>query len=397
MSHLRVDQGLDDASPAQTDVPSGRPRDTGDRYGVGRAVGAEDGPDRLCGGPYRPTVCMGMAPRKHLSSGAIRRHGHREQRQAILAHELAHVTRWDAAANLVQIIAQAAFFFHPLIWWTNRQIRREREKCCDEIVIAGLAADPKQYGQAIVNTLVAEYEASQPIPSLAVAGRLKNIEERIQTILIPNRRFYRRPSRAAVATVLLLAACAVPTVLVLTTRGTAAEQQPVSTSKLTAPTQPTSDAAGEGKDKPVSAAADTNTWTPGQTLDFRVINAKTKEPLPGVKLELQCHGPGINFQDIKIYTTNAEGRAEIRLPDRRPDAVRVYPSKAGFVPLRVYWGDDLPSPKLPKSVTVPMEPGTVWGGVIQNEKGEPIPGVKVNVHYGKARWSIRSRIGGKYR
>ena len=59
----------------------------------------------------------------------------------------------------------------------------------------------------------------------------------------------------------------------------------------------------------------------------------------------------------------------------------MYPSKAGFVPLRVYWGDDLPSPKLPKSVTVPMEPGTVWGGVIKNEKGEPIAAVKVNVRY----------------
>ena len=28
-----------------------------------------------------------------------------------------------------------------------------------------------------------------------------------------------------------------------------------------------------------------------------------------------------------------------------------------------------------------MEPGIVWGGVIQNENGEPIPGVKVNMYY----------------
>ena len=66
----------------------------------------------------------------------------------------------------------------------------------------------------------------------------------------------------------------------------------------------------------------------------------------------------------------------------------MYPSKAGFVPLRVYWGDDLTSPKLPKSVTVPMEPGTVWGGVVRNEKGEPIAGVKVNVRY----WESTSEV-----
>jgi beta-lactamase regulating signal transducer with metallopeptidase domain len=158
-----------------------------------------------------------------------------EQQQAILTHELAHVARWDAAANLVQIVTQTIFFFHPLIWWTNRQIRREREKCCDEIVIAGLGADPKQYSQAIVNALVAEYEASQPIPSLAVAGRLQNIEERIQTILKPNRRFYRRPSWAVVATVVCLATCAIPTTLILTARGGSAEPQSAIASPPTSP------------------------------------------------------------------------------------------------------------------------------------------------------------------
>ena len=124
--------------------------------------------------------------------------------------------------NLVQIVVQSLFFFHPLVWWANRQIRRERENCCDETVIAGLGADPRQYGQAIVDTLAAEYESSQPVPSLAVTGRMKNIEKRIETILSPNRRFLRRPSRMAVVTVVLLAACAAPTALVLTVRGESA-------------------------------------------------------------------------------------------------------------------------------------------------------------------------------
>ena len=159
-------------------------------------------------------------PRHFLTTGT------NEQQEAILAHELAHVARWDAAANLVQIVVQALFFFHPLVWWTNRQIRRERENCCDETVIAGLGADPKQYGQAIVDTLVAEYEASQRAPSLAVTGRLKNVEERIETILSPNRRFFRRPSWAAVTAAVLLAMFVVPTALVLTVRG-ARLQQPL--------------------------------------------------------------------------------------------------------------------------------------------------------------------------
>ena len=95
--------------------------------------------------------------------------GTREQQRAILTHELAHVARWDAAANLVQIVVQAVYFFHPLVWWTNRQIRREREKCCDEIVIAGLGADPKEYGKAIVGALDAGVR-SEPFDSVTVAG-----------------------------------------------------------------------------------------------------------------------------------------------------------------------------------------------------------------------------------
>jgi beta-lactamase regulating signal transducer with metallopeptidase domain len=142
--------------------------------------------------------------------------GTHEQQQGILTHELAHFARWDAAANLVQVVVQVAFFFHPLIWWTNRQVRREREKCCDEIVIAGLGANPRQYSKAIVDALVAQYEINRPITSLAVAGPLKNIEERIRTILSPNKKFYRRPSRAAVVTVVLLTFFAVSTTFIVT-------------------------------------------------------------------------------------------------------------------------------------------------------------------------------------
>ncbi len=45
-------------------------------------------------------------------------------------------------------------------------------------------------------------------------------------------------------------------------------------------------------DKLPSADANDGAWKPGQILDLRMINARTKEPLPGIKLELQYHRPG---------------------------------------------------------------------------------------------------------
>jgi len=143
-----------------------------------------------------------------------------ERRRDILAHELSHVLRLDAGVNLLQIVAQAVFWFHPLVWWANTKIRQEREKCCDEIAIARLGAQPRTYSRAIVEALLAEHKSNGLLPSLAIAGPAKNIEERIRTMLRPGRRFHRRPSLLAVVCALALALLVVPTTLALTSHPT---------------------------------------------------------------------------------------------------------------------------------------------------------------------------------
>ncbi len=147
-----------------------------------------------------------------------------EHRREILGHELAHVARRDAAVNALQLLVGGLMFFHPLMWWANRKIRQEREKCCDEVAIAALRSQPKLYGTAIVGALVAEHRAT---PSLAVAGPARNVEERIKTIMTPNRKFHKRPTRLAALTALILAALTVPTALTLTARAVAENAEKV--------------------------------------------------------------------------------------------------------------------------------------------------------------------------
>jgi len=155
-----------------------------------------------------------------------------EHGRGVLGHELGHILRFDAAVNIFQIIAQAVFWFHPFVWWANKKIRAEREKCCDEMAIARLGAKAKDYSDAIVNILISEHESTRPVPSLAVAGPVKNIEERIKTMLRPGKKFYKHPSLPAVAIVVLTALLAVPTTVVLTAR---AENQPPTNSAGAAP------------------------------------------------------------------------------------------------------------------------------------------------------------------
>ncbi len=63
-----------------------------------------------------------------------------EHVEAILAHELAHVRRHDNLTAVLHMLVEAAFWFHPLVWWMERQIVKEREQACDEAVVA-LAAE----------------------------------------------------------------------------------------------------------------------------------------------------------------------------------------------------------------------------------------------------------------
>jgi ankyrin repeat protein/beta-lactamase regulating signal transducer with metallopeptidase domain len=141
-----------------------------------------------------------------------------EYQRSVLSHEINHIVRFDAAVNILQVIAQAIFWFHPLVWWANRKIRQEREKCCDEMAIAQLDTLPQNYIAAILETLAARHETSHPVPSLAVASPVKNIEERIKTMLRPGKKFYKRPSFKIAITLILLAVLVVPISCKLTRR-----------------------------------------------------------------------------------------------------------------------------------------------------------------------------------
>lgn len=147
-------------------------------------------------------------------------------RRNILGHEVCHILRLDAAVNSLQVLAQTIFWFHPLVWWANQKIRMEREKCCDEMAVAHLGTKAKEYSTAIVKALITEHESTRPVPSLAVAGPVKDVEERIRTMLRPGKKFYRCPNSVTITVVLVLAFLTVPTALVLTVKAqekTAAE------------------------------------------------------------------------------------------------------------------------------------------------------------------------------
>ena len=58
-----------------------------------------------------------------------------EQLEAVLAHEVAHIRRYDDLVNMFQALVETLLFYHPAVWWTSACIRRERELCCDDLAV----------------------------------------------------------------------------------------------------------------------------------------------------------------------------------------------------------------------------------------------------------------------
>jgi beta-lactamase regulating signal transducer with metallopeptidase domain len=63
----------------------------------------------------------------------------REELEAVIAHELGHIRRWDYLWNLLQTAIESILFFHPAVWWLSRTVRERREVCCDEIAVRSCA------------------------------------------------------------------------------------------------------------------------------------------------------------------------------------------------------------------------------------------------------------------
>ncbi len=96
----------------------------------------------------------------------------------MLAHEVAHIRRYDYLVNMVQVLAEALLFYHPAVWWTSGRIRRERELCCDDDAVR-VCGDALRYARA----LTALERMRVMMPSLALGGTDGPLAYRIARVM----------------------------------------------------------------------------------------------------------------------------------------------------------------------------------------------------------------------
>ena len=91
-----------------------------------------------------------------------------QQLRAILAHELAHVRRYDYLVNLIQTVIETLLFYHPAVWWISSRIRVERENCCDDDASA-VSGGQLLYARALV-TMEELRQTRMPLAGAATGG-----------------------------------------------------------------------------------------------------------------------------------------------------------------------------------------------------------------------------------
>lgn len=100
------------------------------------------------------------------------------QLEMVLAHELAHVRRFDHLINLFQTVVETVLFYHPVVRWVSRRIRVERENACDDLAVA-VTADRLAYVEMLASLEKLRYEG----PRLALAMHDGQVLSRIRRLV----------------------------------------------------------------------------------------------------------------------------------------------------------------------------------------------------------------------
>jgi beta-lactamase regulating signal transducer with metallopeptidase domain len=127
----------------------------------------------------------------------------RERLRLVLRHELAHVRRGDCLTQALAAVVCALYWFNPLAWLAAARMRVEREKACDDLVVALGQTRPSEYAGHLLD--IARQWSAAPRAALPVAKR-SGLEQRLRALLDGGNHHGEMTRRAAVGVVCALAA-----------------------------------------------------------------------------------------------------------------------------------------------------------------------------------------------
>jgi beta-lactamase regulating signal transducer with metallopeptidase domain len=256
------------------------------------------------------------------------------QLEAVIAHELAHIQRHDYLVNLIQTAVETLLFYHPASWWISRQIRVEREHCCDDVAVE-LCGDRLTYARALAD--LEQLRGADMTLALAATGG--SLIRRIRRLLGVSSEQDNSPTSVVVCALLV-----VLSLVVMREDVTSAQ------------------ASGEVG-----------------VIRGQVFDARLGLPLGGATVDLSDRGP------VASVTTDADGRyeanglkpGEYQLSVRAPGYVAAqYGQRQAF---EDGTGIEVRGGQITSRVDIRLQPAGIISGRIFDDAGEGLSGVEIEV------------------
>ncbi len=121
-----------------------------DLNALARQIGLRSTPGVLTG-PHIQTPCVfGWRQPSILLPPGLSETLTPTELRLVLAHEMAHLKRFDLPLALVPLLARAVFFFNPFAWWAAAEWAAAREEACDAQALSATLTPSADYGRLLL-------------------------------------------------------------------------------------------------------------------------------------------------------------------------------------------------------------------------------------------------------
>ncbi|MDE7332647.1 MAG: BlaR1 family beta-lactam sensor/signal transducer [Lachnospiraceae bacterium] len=127
----------------------------------------------------------------------------------MLMHELAHYKCKDALANYFMNIIGVLYWFNPLVWYSLKEMKNDREVACDTSVLKLLDEDAyEDYGNTLIN-FAQKVSLTPPFPfafesnTIGISGSMKQMQKRIMNIANYHPASFKKKLHSAFAYILI--------------------------------------------------------------------------------------------------------------------------------------------------------------------------------------------------
>ncbi|QDT40029.1 Regulatory protein BlaR1 [Gimesia alba] len=329
-------------------------------------------------GIIRPTILLPASTISGLTT---------EELELILAHELAHVRRYDMWIYLLQRFAEAILFFNPPLWYLSRRISVLREFCCDEMACQTPSTSASssafesrvEYATALLRIAELAKRNSTTTPdlsSLAASGKSPSeMRQRVARLFGEPLREPLRVSRTGVLALLALT-LALPLVSLVSTstaQTVTKKEEPAKktvTQKTPPPTNNTSKAKEDSRTFRLNVVDSAGKPVPNALIEARTDPAVTPEQIQrGKYVRKSTYGPYVR--------TDKKGVLQLTVPTRLK-RFNLNIKQPGYGPYWATWSLVPHRDPIPTEFTAQLDKAWTVGGTVVDEAGKPIAGARVS-------------------